>query len=110
MEHYNDIRDVIARVRARWRTLHAFRAIVRAALLTTAVLAVALLASRWTTGLPAALVVLAAVTIVAVAGVVFWALMPIGRSPTDLQVARFIEERTPTLDDRLVTAVDVAEG
>src|SRR5262249_6532312 len=30
------------------------------------------------------------------------------RVPTDLRVARFIEERAPSLDDRLVTAVDVA--
>jgi hypothetical protein len=110
MEHYNEIRDVIARVRARWRTLHAFRAVVRAALLTSAVVAVALLLSRWTTGAPAVLVALAAFTVAAVAGAVAWALAPLRRAPADLQVARFIEERTPALDDRLVTAVDVAEG
>src|SRR5688572_20370439 len=86
MEHYNEIRDVIARVRARWRTLRAFRATVRAALLTSAVVGVALILSRWTDG------------------------APLRRSPADLQVARFIEERAPALDDRLVTAVDVAEG
>src|SRR6185436_12688171 len=66
--------------------------------------------SRWTTGAPAVLVALAALTILAVAGVVGWALTPLRRAPADLQVARFIEERTPSLDDRLVTAVDVAEG
>ena len=31
-------------------------------------------------------------------------------SPADAQVARFIEERAPALDDRLVSAVDVAEA
>ncbi len=34
-----------------------------------------------------------------------WGLLPLRRRPTDRQVARFIEEREPSLDDRLVTAV-----
>ncbi len=110
MEHYNEIRDVIARVRARWRTLRAFRATVRAALLTSAIVGVALILSRWTTGAPMALVGLAALTILIVVGAIGWAVAPLRRSPADLQVARFIEERAPALDDRLVTAVDVAEG
>src|SRR6187549_3903349 len=104
MDHYNEIREVIARVRARWRTLHAFRAVVRAALLTSAVVAAALVVARWTTGAPAVLVALAVVTILAVVAVIGWAAAPLRRAPADLQVARFIEERTPSLDDRLVTA------
>ena len=38
------------------------------------------------------------------------ALAPLRRVPADKQVARFIEERAPSLDDRLVTAVDVAQA
>src|SRR5262245_36720226 len=110
MEHYKDIREVIARVRARWRRLHTFRAVVRAALATTAILGVALILSRWTSGAPMALVGLAGITLLAAGGAVVWALAPLRHAPADRQVARFIEECTPTLDDRLVTAVDVAEG
>ena len=36
------------------------------------------------------------------------ALWPVRQLPSDKQVARFIEEREPSLDDRLVSAVDVA--
>src|SRR5262245_46032396 len=110
MESYNEIRDVIARVRARWRTLRAFRATIRAALLTTAVVGVAVVLSRWTAGAPIALLGLASVTILIAGGAIGWALAPLRHAPADLQVARFIEERAPALDDRLVTAVDVAEG
>ena len=38
------------------------------------------------------------------------ALWPVRQCPSDKQVARFIEEREPSLDDRLVSAVDVAES
>src|SRR5262249_34996335 len=44
------------------------------------------------------------------AGAIAWACAPLRRTPGDSQVARFIEERVPALDDRLVTAVDVGEG
>ena len=110
MESYNEIRDVIARVRARWRTLRAFRATIRAALLTTAVVGVAVVLSRWTAGAPIALLGLTSVTILTAGVAIGWALAPLRHAPADLQVARFIEERAPALDDRLVTAVDVAEG
>jgi len=110
MESYNEIRDVIARVRARWRTLRAFRATSRAALLTTAVVGVAVVLSRWTVGAPIALLGLTSLTILTVGVGIGWALAPLRHAPADLQVARFIEERAPALDDRLVTAVDVAEG
>src|SRR5204862_6955228 len=83
---------------------------VRAALVASAVIGVALLLSRWTTGAPAALVVLAADALLAMLGVIGWAAAPLRRAPGDAQVARFIEERSPALDDRLVTAVDVAGG
>src|SRR5262245_2065096 len=110
MEHYDEIRKLIATVRARWTMLRALRAAVRAALLASAVIAVALLLSRWTAGAPAALVALAAAASLTILGAIGWAAAPLRRSPGDAQVARFIEERTPALDDRLVTAVDVAAG
>ena len=47
--------------------------------------------------------------LLALAGIVR-ALWPARRVPTDAQVARFIEEREPSLDDRLVSAVDVVSA
>ena len=44
------------------------------------------------------------------AGVLVWCLAPLRRVPGDGQVARFIEERSSSLGDRLVTAVDVAHA
>jgi len=110
MDHYSEIRDVIAAVRRRWLTLRTLRAVVRAALLTTAVVGAALLLSRFTTGAPRALAGLAAVALAGAAAAVAWALAPLRKRPADAQVARFIEERVPELDDRLVTAVEVGEG
>src|SRR5262245_39765448 len=102
MEQYRDIQELIARVRTRWLTLRALHAAVRAALLASAVIAVALVLSRWTAGAPAALVALALAALVALFGAIGWAAAPLRRGPGDTQVARFIEERTPALDDRLV--------
>src|SRR5919204_224014 len=38
------------------------------------------------------------------------ALLPLRGTPSDVRVARFVEERDPRLDDRLVTAVEVLGG
>src|SRR5436190_5574766 len=108
MGHEHTIRQLIDAVRRRWRTLHAFRAIVRAALGAALVLAVAGMLAPATRGAPRAL---AAVGIFALAGAtaaLLRGLWPLRRVPGDRQVARFIEERAPSLDDRLVTAVDVS--
>ena len=109
MQHYEPIRELLDRVRARWRALCALQALVRGALIAAAVLGVAVLASRWTTGAPVVLMLLAAAALLLAAGALTWCLAPLRRVPADGKVARFIEERTPSLDDRLVTAVDVAQ-
>jgi hypothetical protein len=108
MSYYRDIRELIARVRRRWRGLRLMRALVRASLGVLLVLGVTMVLSRWTWGAPA---VLAAIGLTAAALAliaILWSLLPLRRRPDDRQVARFIEERDPSLDDRLVTAVDVA--
>src|SRR6266487_2604704 len=73
---YNEIRELIDRVRRRWRAQRLFEATVRGALSAAAAL-----------------------------GRAWW---PLRRAPGDIQVARFIEERAPSLEDRLVSAVDVS--
>ena len=110
MEHHPQIRELIDRVRARWRALTALRAAVRASIAAAAVVALALLATRWTTGAPVALIALAAGALVLTASAFAFCLWPLRRVPPDAAIARFIEERDPALDDRLVSAVDVARG
>src|SRR6516225_701352 len=109
MTPYEEIRQLIGRIRTRWRALRAFRATRRAALILAAACGAAVVAARWISASPA---ILAAVTggaaLVAMTAVA-WALIPLRRKPSDVQIARFIEERVPDLDDRLVTAVDRSE-
>ena len=110
MENYGQIRQLIDRVRARWRALMALRALVRGALIAALVIGAAVIASRWTNGAPVALMALAAAAAVLAAAALVWWLAPLRRLPGDNQVARYIEERAPSLGDRLVTAVDVADA
>ena len=88
-------------------------AIVRAALSVSAVvglsLAAASIASRVVRS-PLALVVVAAIAVVLAASAMVWALLPLRQRPSDLRVARFVEEQVPSLDDRLATAVDVVSS
>ena len=98
------------RVRARYRALSIFDAAVRAALAMSALVAVALVV--WSVAPPSGrsplvLASLAALVFVLVAGAFVWGVMPLRNKPSDLQLARYIEERVPSLDDRLATAVDV---
>ncbi len=83
------------------------QAAVRAALAAAAVVVVALIVSHWAERAPLALVLTGASALAAVLAAVVWALAPLRHVPSDARVARFIEERAPSLGDRLVTAVDV---
>src|SRR5438094_6599909 len=105
--HYQTIRELIRRVRARWRALTLFRAAIRGALAAAAVLLVALVAAQWAARAPVALAATGLAACALGIGAIVWAAAPLRRAPSDLRVARFIEEREPALDDRLVTAVDV---
>src|SRR5471032_890849 len=109
MQDYTQIRELIGRVRARWRALMALQALVRGALIAALVVGAALVAARWTEGAPGALMALAAAAAVLAAGALIWCLAPLRRVPADGKVARYIEERTPSLGDSLVTAVDVVQ-
>lgn len=105
--HEAQIRDVIGRVRARWRRVTLYQVTVRTALATSAVLLGALVLTHWTgrTALPLALTGLVALPLTVAAA--FWGSRLLGDVPSDLRVARFVEERTESLDGRLVTAVDL---
>jgi hypothetical protein len=89
--------------------LSAFDAAARALLAIAAVVGLALIV--WNLAAPgrspaAAVVLAGGVFVIAVSGVI-WGLLPLRDAPSDAQLARFVEERVPALDDRLVAAVDV---
>jgi hypothetical protein len=105
-ERVNELRAILAEVRARWQRQALLRAwtlgaITAAAMLLVGVLAVWLVASE---GIPL-VVTVAAATTVSFAALLF-ALLPLRQHPSDRQIARFIEERAGGLDEVLVTAVD----
>lgn len=105
---YDAIRALLAQVRARWRTLTLLRGVLRAALAATLVLGLLFALTHWTTRAPGALAVLGGVALAAVIAGVVWGFWSAHQAPSDRQIARFIEEQVPSLDERLVSAVDVA--
>jgi len=110
---YEPIRRLLDNVRARYRAVAVCRALVRGALLASAVIGLSLAAASVASVVaksPLALAVIAALALVSAAGAVVWALLPLRERPSDLRVARFVEERVPSLDDRLATAVDVVSS
>src|SRR6478672_7615974 len=109
---YEPIGRFLQRVRARLRALSALDAAARVALGLSAVVAVAL--TVWSLASlggrsPIALTSLLGVVLVLAAVALAWGLLPLRGAPTDAQLARFVEEQVPALDDRLATAVDIVQ-
>ena len=82
-------------------------AIARAATSTLLVVALLLGVDRLFTPSDLAMIGLAALALGGVAVLIARALWPLCTVPTGRQVARFIEERCPELDDRVATATDL---
>ncbi len=104
-----ELRAILSAVRARWQRRAMLEAwalggVTAGAMVFIGVLAVWLIASE---GVPLVLVV-AAVTAASLTALLF-ALLSLRRSPTDRQIARYIEERAGGLDEVLVTAVDTID-
>ena len=100
----------LRQVRRQWRRHALLEACGRVLFLAAIVLGLsaalaraASLSDAGALGLAAA----AAAVILTGAGVFAW---PLRRQPDDRQVARFVEERFPGMDDAVVTAVEVEEG
>src|SRR5688572_3010603 len=98
-ERVSELRAILAEVRARWQRralldAWALAGLTAGAMVFVGVLAVWLVASE---GVPLVLVV-AAVTAVALTSLVF-ALLSLRQTPSDRQIARYIEERAGGLDD-----------
>jgi hypothetical protein len=106
MADRNELRAILASVRARWSRRAFLRAwmlgaITAGAMLMVGLLAVWLIAQE---GIPLVVVV---ATVGLVAGIALsFAFLPLRRQPSDRQIARFIEEQAGGLDEVIVTAID----
>jgi hypothetical protein len=107
MDAFQPIVELLGRVRTRWQAIRVLRATSRAAIAVSIVLAVSLIVVVWTARSPLAMGGMGLLSLLLAAGAMFWALAPLRGRPTDAQLARFIEEHAPSLDDRLATAVDL---
>jgi len=107
---YEPIRRLLDQVRSRYRALEVSRVVIRSALSVSAVVLLTLSAHALAvvaTQSPLAVVAVWIVAVLVVAAVLMWAVRPLRTRHSDRHLARFIEERVPSLDDRLVTAVDL---
>ncbi len=109
MEQFQPIQDLLDRVRARWRRRVVLGVAARAALGASAAIALAaLLGSVWSRT-PAMLIAAGVAGLLGCLVAFAWAVWPARRIPSDRRVARFIEESAPALDERLVSALEVAQ-
>jgi hypothetical protein len=102
------LRSVLGRVRRRWFAAEWSRAATRMAI----GLAVLLGAVAWALRQPwigeTGAIAVAAAALLAGVAVLVGVAWPLRRRPTDRQVARYVEERCPELEDRLASAADWA--
>jgi hypothetical protein len=105
-EHTRQIAALLKQVRNRWRLLTILRAATLAAGAAALVLGLALVAHRLLQPQDLALVALWALASAGAAACLLTVMPSLGRVPRDAQLARFIEERCPELDDVLATVID----
>lgn len=106
-----NVEAIVGDIRKRWRR----RALVQGAAVTLIVLALGaslLLVSYVTFVLPAAVLTAGVVAVVAVTigAVVQFMVLPLRHRMTDEQIALFVEERIPELEDRFNSAVEVSHA
>ncbi len=104
-EGYAELLALIARIRKRWRAVTTLRLWTRAAGSAALAMGLALLTYKLTQPAGGPLVALWGASIALVIVVMIWAIASIRRSPGEPQMARFIEERCPELEDSLVSAL-----
>src|SRR5688500_6540269 len=104
-EQYAELTAILRVVRARWRSLVAMRAWSRTATIAALVLGLALTTHVLAQPKGLVLVLLWGGASALAAACVGWGLMALRRRPGDRQIARYIEECCPELDDTLVTAI-----
>ncbi|MCZ6546459.1 MAG: hypothetical protein O6913_12295, partial [Chloroflexi bacterium] len=108
--YLQELRVLLTRVRRRWMTTASIRAGARAALGACAIILAAIAADYLLEPADLPMLLLLGGAGLAVVTFVAWALWPLRRVPTDRQVARFVEEHCPELEDRVASATEVAAG
>jgi hypothetical protein len=100
-----ELLTTLRRIRTRWRAFAALRTWAWAAAAAALILAAALAAHyAWQPAAPG-LIGLWGAAVGCAAICLGWLLVPLGRTPSDEQLARFVEERCPELEDALATAI-----
>ena len=92
----------------RWLATRSLRATARAASATLVLLSLILATDRFFDPADLLIVVLFLAAVALAVGVVARSYWPLRHRPSDRQVARYIEERCPALEDRLASATDIA--
>lgn len=104
------IREVLARVRGRWQALVLLRVVGRTLGSWALVGALGVAAHHVVASGDAGLLALAAMVLIASLGLTARVWWPLRLAAPDDQVARFIEERCPEFEDRVVSAVKATGG
>lgn len=101
------VRAIIARVRARWRAKLAVRGLTRTAVIAVVAFGLAAVGLEWARFSPAAIITArAALAVVLVAAAAWFVVRPLRRRVTDEQVALYLEEHDPSLEARLLSAIE----
>ena len=104
-----DLDNLLHAVRRRWRAGVTAAAAARGLVVAGSIVAAAAMAEWLMAPGDNALMALGAAAVALALGAAVWAALPLRRRPGDRQIARFVEERVPELDDSLVTAVDLRD-
>ena len=106
---HHELGSFLGRVRRRWTVTAVLRAAASAAAGGGAIVLAAVIVDRVWLPSDLPLVVLAVVAMGAALGYAAWMLWPLRRAPSPRQVARFVEEQVPELEDRLASAADLGD-
>ncbi len=104
-----ELQAFLARVRRRWTVTATLRAGASAAAGGGAIVLAAVIVDRVWLPSDLPLIVLALTASLAATAYAAWVLWPLRRLPTVRQVARFVEEQVPELEDRLASAAELGD-
>ena len=104
-----EVQAFLARVRRRWTVTATLRAGASAAAGGGAIVLAAVIVDRVWLPSDLPLIVLALTASLAATAYAAWVLWPLRRLPTVRQVARFVEEQVPELEDRLASAAELGD-
>ena len=107
---FDELFALLRRVRRRWQAARALRTAAAAAAAVAGGLLLLLAADRLLRPDDAVMVGLAAAALLLAVAALARTAWKLRAAPDDRQVARYVEERCPALQDRLASAADIARG